>query len=138
MSPTKNIVRLAEEHYKRGDLQGAIKIVHDLMCEANTSENHQDISQILVAYEINWDNLRRFTLYKILRIKNPLCDPQLIQIKYEDIMAKLCPDGNKSVAAKSAFEIINYAWKILSNPVTRRDYNMKKGFTERFMFQGRR
>ncbi|CAL9214275.1 unnamed protein product [Arabidopsis halleri] len=130
---SKNQLNLAEEHYRRGNLEGAIEIVNALTFgHPNTSANHQKISQILVAYQINLTSRQAgFTYYDILRISNPLCSHQTIQRKYRDIMVKLCHDTNKSVAAKSAFEIINYAWKILSDPQKRENYNIKKRFRRR-------
>lgn len=139
MSPTvftENQVRLAEEHYQRGNLKGAIEIVNALTFGLpNTSANHRKISQALVAYQIHW-RLRRegFTHYDILRISSPFCSHQVIQKRYRDLMVKLCPDRNKSVAAKSAFGIVNTAWKILSDPARRRDYNIEQGFQRRIIY----
>lgn len=140
MSPTvftENQVRLAEEHYQRGNLNGATEIVKALTFGLpNTSANHRKTSQALVAYQIHC-RLRRegFTHYDILRISSPFCSHQVIQKRYRDLKVKLCPDRNKSVAAKSAFGIINTAWKILSDPARRKDYNIEQGFQRR---QGKR
>ncbi|KAG7596396.1 Chaperone J-domain superfamily [Arabidopsis suecica] len=127
----KNQLKLAEAHYRRGNLKGAIEMVNDLTFgHPNTSSNHHEISQILLAYQINLTSQKAsFTHYDILRISNPFCSHQMIQRKYRDILVKLYPDTNKSIAAKSAFEIINYAWKILSDPEKRKDYNIKKGLS---------
>ncbi|CAA7037083.1 unnamed protein product [Microthlaspi erraticum] len=133
---TENQVSLAEEHYQRGNLKGAIEILNALTYgHPNTSNNHRKISQALVAYQIHWRFLGEgFTHYDILRISSPFCSHQMIQKRYRDLLVKLCPDKNKSVAAKSAFGIINTAWKILSDPARRRNYNIEQGFQRRFMY----
>ncbi|CAH2038496.1 unnamed protein product [Thlaspi arvense] len=132
----KDQVKLAEEQYQRGNVIGAMQIVSALTFGfPNSSANHYKISQTLVAYEIHLRVLQDdFTQYDILDISDPFCSYMDIHRSYYDLVDKLCPDRNKSVAAKSAFEIINTAWKVLSDPGRRRAYNSKQGFTRRIIY----
>ncbi|KAJ0237706.1 Chaperone DnaJ-domain superfamily protein [Hirschfeldia incana] len=112
---SEKTVRAAEEQYLRGNLKGALEILHALtFVFPNTSTNHRKISQVNVAHQIHWRyvNTNSFTPYDILGV-NPFCDYQTARRQYMHIMAKLCPEKNKSAAAKLAFKIINATWMVL-------------------------
>ncbi|KAL0731774.1 hypothetical protein Bca4012_027868 [Brassica carinata] len=130
---SENNVRLAEEHYRRGNLKGALEILHSLtFVFPNTSTNHRKISQVHVAHQIHWRFINnRFTLYDILGI-SPFCDYQTAHRQYMNIVAKLCPERNKSVAAKLAFKIINATWVVLCGPERSRVPNIDQELRNMF------
>ncbi|CAH8356044.1 unnamed protein product [Eruca vesicaria subsp. sativa] len=101
-------VRLADKLYRRGNFKGALDILRTLtFVFPNTSTNHRKISQVHLAHEIHW---RQFL----------------------NIVAKLAPERNKSVAAKLALRIINTAWMILCDPDRSRARNVEQGFRNMF------
>ncbi|KAF8110112.1 hypothetical protein N665_0088s0123 [Sinapis alba] len=109
-------VRVAEEHYRRGNLKEGLEVLHALTFDfPNTSKNHRKISQVHLAHQIHWKFVKRFTPYDILGI-SPFCDYQTARRQYMDIVAKLCPERNKSVAAKLALKIVNATWMLLCDP----------------------
>ncbi|CAN7019691.1 hypothetical protein IGI04_021644 [Brassica rapa subsp. trilocularis] len=115
---SENNVRVAEERYRRGNPKGALEVLHALtFVFPNTSTNHRKISQVYLAHQIHWRfiNPSSFTLHDVLGL-TPFCSYQTARRQYMNIVAKLCPEKNKSVAAKVAFKIINATWMILYGP----------------------
>lgn len=125
---SENNVKLAEEHYRRGNLKEAFEILHALtFVFPNTSANHRKISQVFWAHEIHWKfvNTNMFTPYDILGI-TPFYDYQTAHKQYMNILAKLCPEKNKSAVAKIAFKIINATWMVLYDHGMNRVHNIEQ------------
>ncbi|CAF1924379.1 hypothetical protein Bca4012_070105 [Brassica carinata] len=124
---SENNVRVAEEQYRRGNPKGALEVLHALtFVFPNTSTNHRKISQVHLAHQIHWRFINTsFTLHDILGI-SPSCSYQTARRQYMNIVAKLCPEKNKSVAAKLAFKIINATWMELYGPEGSGDRNIEQ------------
>ncbi|KAL0794697.1 hypothetical protein Bca101_066074 [Brassica carinata] len=114
---SENNVRLAEEHYQRGNPKKALEILHALTFDfPNTSTNHRKISQVHLAHQVHWRFKNpHFTPYDILGI-TPFCDYETAHRQYMNIVAKLLPEGNRSAAAKFALKIINATWMVWCGP----------------------
>lgn len=64
-------------------------------------------------------------LYKILQV-DPSAEIEVIEAAYKRLAAKYHPDVNKSPDAQSRMQDINRAYKILSKPETRRQYDFTR------------
>jgi DnaJ-domain-containing protein 1 len=118
----KKLINLAEESFKHGNLDAAVKLaVKAMYCDPEVSN---DTIAHLSAYMIHKAmSLEQRTWYKVLGVQQTGSDQATIKKQYKKMALLVHPDKNKSVAAESAFKFVKQAWDVLSDPEKKKDYD---------------
>lgn len=118
----KKLINLAEESFKHGKIDAAIKhAVEAMYCDPEVST---DTIAHLSAYMIHKAmSLEDKTWYKVLGVQEIGSDQITIKKQYKKMVLLVHPDKNKSVAAESAFKFVKEAWDVLSDPQKKKDYD---------------
>lgn len=67
--------------------------------------------------------------YRILQL-DPSAEPEVIEAAYKKLASRYHPDVNPSVDAGNRMRDINEAHDVLSDPVRRRDYDLRSRFSQ--------
>ncbi|XP_009759561.1 uncharacterized protein [Nicotiana sylvestris] len=119
---------LAEQKYNSGNLKLALKYAkraHRL------NPNLNGVSEMLTSFKI----LRTSTInaantsvlpdyYKILQIER-FSHINTIKTQYKKLALTLHPDKNSYVASEEAFKLVNEAFRVLSDKIRRKEYDVK-------------
>ncbi|KAG7477435.1 hypothetical protein MATL_G00069560 [Megalops atlanticus] len=82
----------------------------------------QELERLLVLAQIPEDELDPFT---VLGVEASATDTELKRA-YRQLAVQVHPDKNKHPRAGEAFKVLRAAWDIVSNPETRREYELKR------------
>ncbi|XP_028261150.1 dnaJ homolog subfamily C member 14 [Parambassis ranga] len=82
----------------------------------------QELERLLALAEVPEDELDPFT---VLGVEVHATDTELKKA-YRQLAVQVHPDKNKHPRAGEAFKVLRAAWDIVSNPETRREYELKR------------
>ncbi|XP_068170585.1 dnaJ homolog subfamily C member 14 [Antennarius striatus] len=82
----------------------------------------QELERLLALAEVPEDELDPFT---VLGVELQATDTELKKA-YRQLAVQVHPDKNKHPRAGEAFKVLRAAWDIVSNPETRREYELKR------------
>lgn len=93
---------------------------------ATETELKKAYRQLAVQVRSGWERIRRTAyLFFVLGIKKGICFCILLQQPFfSSVLFKVHPDKNKHPRAGEAFKVLRAAWDIVSNPETRREYEL--------------
>ncbi|KAJ4705114.1 DnaJ domain containing protein [Melia azedarach] len=110
----------AEEYYKLQNIDMAIK---SLQAAKDFNPRLPNIEEYFTAYKVHELAAKKSTWYELLAITDPEVDTSIIRKHYKRLALMLHPDKNPSVAADSAFKLIQSALDVLTNPEKREAYD---------------
>lgn len=89
---------------------------------AGRSQPGQELERLLALAEVPEDELDPFT---VLGVEVHATETELKKA-YRQLAVQVHPDKNKHPRAGEAFKVLRAAWDIVSNPETRREYELKR------------
>lgn len=89
---------------------------------AGRAQPGQELERLLALVEVPEDELDPFT---VLGVEVHATDTELKKA-YRQLAVQVHPDKNKHPRAGEAFKVLRAAWDIVSNPETRREYELKR------------
>nr|XP_020498132.1 dnaJ homolog subfamily C member 14 [Labrus bergylta]XP_020498133.1 dnaJ homolog subfamily C member 14 [Labrus bergylta]XP_020498134.1 dnaJ homolog subfamily C member 14 [Labrus bergylta]XP_020498135.1 dnaJ homolog subfamily C member 14 [Labrus bergylta]XP_029134839.1 dnaJ homolog subfamily C member 14 [Labrus bergylta]XP_029134840.1 dnaJ homolog subfamily C member 14 [Labrus bergylta] len=89
---------------------------------AGRSQPGQELERLLALAEVPEDELDPFT---VLGVEVHATEAELKKA-YRQLAVQVHPDKNKHPRAGEAFKVLRAAWDIVSNPETRREYELKR------------
>ncbi|TNM88621.1 hypothetical protein fugu_004875 [Takifugu bimaculatus] len=89
---------------------------------AGRGQPGQELERLLALAEVPEDELDPFT---VLGVELHATEAELKKA-YRQLAVQVHPDKNKHPRAGEAFKVLRAAWDIVSNPETRREYEMKR------------
>ncbi|KPP75113.1 dnaJsubfamily C member 14-like, partial [Scleropages formosus] len=92
------------------------------LSEAGRVYAGQELERLLTLAHIPEDELDPFA---VLGVEADASDPELKRA-YRQLAVLVHPDKNKHPSAGDAFKVLRAAWDIVSNPETRREYQMRR------------
>ncbi|KAC9657518.1 hypothetical protein E3N88_45440 [Mikania micrantha] len=114
---------LAEQTYTSSDLKSALKYANRAHRLCPTLAG---VSELLIAFKILNAADKTTTTphwYNILEVE-PFCHINSIKKQYRKLALILHPDKNTSVASEEAFKLVNEAFRVLSDKIRRKEYDM--------------
>ncbi|KAL8254451.1 hypothetical protein R6Q59_032672 [Mikania micrantha] len=115
---------LAEQTYTSSDLKSALKYANRAHRLCPTLAG---VSELLIAFKILNAADKTTTTphwYNILEVE-PFSHINSIKKQYKKLALILHPDKNTSVASEEAFKLVNEAFRVLSDKIRRKEYDMK-------------
>ncbi|TNN44473.1 DnaJ subfamily C member 14 [Liparis tanakae] len=94
----------------------------DKIVRAGRSGPGQELERLLALAEVPEDELDPFT---VLGVEVHATEAELKKA-YRQLAVQVHPDKNKHPRAGEAFKVLRAAWDIVSNPETRREYELKR------------
>lgn len=109
----------AEEYLKLQNVDMAIK---QLKAAKDFNGNLPNLDDYFTAYRVHQIPEMKSTRYDILAITDPEVDNITIKKQYKRLALMLHPEKNPSIAAEGAFQIVQSARDVLTNPEKREAY----------------
>nr|XP_043607186.1 uncharacterized protein LOC122579139 [Erigeron canadensis] len=113
---------LAEQSYISADLKSALKYTKRAHRLCPTLDGLPDMLTTFKILDTAADGTTQW--YNILELE-PFCNINLIKKQYKKLALVLHPDKNKSVGSEEAFKLVNEAFRVLSDKVLRKEYDVK-------------
>ncbi|KAL5753478.1 hypothetical protein ACOSP7_021698 [Xanthoceras sorbifolium] len=114
----------AEDFFKKQNIDMAI---FSILTAYNIKppDANNEYALYFKAYMVHKLAFRAKNWYAVLGIENICVGIEEIEKQYKRLASILDPHVSPSVAAESAFRLINIAWKILSDPARREEYDQQ-------------
>ncbi|XP_017219765.1 uncharacterized protein LOC108196828 [Daucus carota subsp. sativus] len=118
---------LAEESYTSSDLNSALKLAKKSL---RLCPHLDGTSDLITAFKILRSGAASSTVdsspdwYKILQIE-PFSHINTIKKQYKKLALTLHPDKNPFAASEEAFKLVGDAFRVLSDKIRRKEYDMK-------------
>ncbi|XP_068576274.1 dnaJ homolog subfamily C member 14 [Cebidichthys violaceus] len=117
------VVSLLERVRSRFRRRGRVPLSSpDSPGRAGRSQPGQELERLLALAEVPEDELDPFT---VLGVEVNATEAELKKA-YRQLAVQVHPDKNKHPRAGEAFKVLRAAWDIVSNPETRREYELKR------------
>ncbi|XP_019942158.2 dnaJ homolog subfamily C member 14 [Paralichthys olivaceus] len=119
----KRVVSLLERVQRRFRKDAhAPPSTHESPGRAGRGQSGQELERLLALAEIPENELDPFT---VLGVEVHASEAELKKA-YRQLAVQVHPDKNKHPRAGEAFKVLRAAWDIVSNPETRREYELKR------------
>ncbi|KAF7693066.1 uncharacterized protein dnajc14 [Silurus meridionalis] len=105
-------------------IRGSAEVTANLESPSRTEKSQpgQELERLLALAQIPEDELDPFN---VLGVNTHATDSELKRA-YRQLAVQVHPDKNKHPRAGEAFKVLRAAWDIVSNPETRREYELKR------------
>ncbi|KAM8916996.1 dnaJ homolog subfamily C member 14 isoform 1-T6 [Spinachia spinachia] len=119
----KRVVSLLDRVRSRFRRRGHVPLSSpDSPGRAGRSQPGQELERLLALVEVPEDELDPFS---VLGVEVHATEAELKKA-YRQLAVQVHPDKNKHPRAGEAFKVLRAAWDIVSNPETRREYELKR------------